>query len=242
MAAILSSALIVPSRAPALALLALGLAWSLCPWAAPGASAQAAGKELLRAEFWADLEPVAGVGEEWPVSEETARSRILDEAAWVYGGMIWGFEFRYAPYDKTRAIAERFEIEPIGALRADALSFATGARRGASDELRSIVECSPSADLVMLMASYARDPWKGSQGIGKADMNLGLKGRRAAYEDGLRAAVRSLLQGLEPNKPRLARGRVVFDRPPAMSIQGGYYTAQTRARVMVIEVVPYKVY
>ena len=38
------------------------------------------------------------------------------------------------------------------------------------------------------------------------------------------------------------RGRVVFDRPPSMSIQGGYYTAQLRARVMVLEVVPYKVY
>jgi hypothetical protein len=176
------------------------------------------------------------------VSAATARSRILDEAAWVYGGMIWGFEFRYSPYDKTRAIAERFEIEPIGALKADALSFAAGARRGASDELRSFVEYSPGADLATLMGSYARDPWKGCQGIGKADMNLGLKGRRAAYEDGLRAAVRSLLQGLEPNKPRLVRGRVVFDRPPAMAIQGGYYTAQTRARVMVVEVLPYKIF
>jgi hypothetical protein len=73
-------------------------------------------------------------------------------------------------------------------------------------------------------------------------MNLGLKGRRAAYEDGLRAALRSLLQGLVSNKPRLVRGRVVFDRPPSMSIQGGYYTAQLRARAMLIEVLPYKVY
>ncbi len=73
-------------------------------------------------------------------------------------------------------------------------------------------------------------------------MNTGLAGRRAAYEDGLRAALRSLLQGLEPNKPRLVRGRVAFDRPPSMSIQGGFYTAQLRARAMVIEVLPYKVY
>ena len=116
------------------------------------------------------------------------------------------------------------------------------ARLSASDELRSFVEYSPSADLVTLIGSYARDPWKGSQGIGKADMNLGLKGRRAAYEDGLRAAVRSYLQGLEPNKPRLARGRVVFDRPPTMAILGGFYTVQLRARVMVEEVVPYKIY
>jgi hypothetical protein len=207
------------------------------------ATAQAAaGKGLLRAEFWADVEPVAGVGDEWPVSSETARARVLDEAAWVYGGIIWGFEFRYTPFDKTRAIPERFEIQPIESLGPDALSFAAGAKASTLDEFRYVIECRPRGDLVTLMESYAQDPWRGSQGIGKADMNLGLKGRRAAYEDGLRAAVRSYLQGLEPNKPRLARGRVVFDRPPTMAILGGFYTVQLRARVMVEEVVPYKIY
>jgi hypothetical protein len=231
-------------RAHARALRLLGLALSICLVMAP-AAAQASDmgdRALLRAEFWTDLEPVAAVGEEWPVSPETARARILDEAAWVYGGMIWGFEFRYTPYDKTRAIPERFEIESLGALRPESLSFAAGARASSGDEMRTYVEYRPESALVSLMGSYAREPWKGSQGIGKADMNLGVKGRRAAYEDGLRAAVRSFLQGLEPNKPRLVRGRVVLDRPPSMSILGGQYTAQLRARVMVLEFVPYKVY
>jgi hypothetical protein len=92
------------------------------------------------------------------------------------------------------------------------------------------------------MESYMQDPWKGSQGVGKADMNLGVKGRRAAYEDALRLAVRAYLQGLEPNKPRLVRGRVVFERPPTMALMGGYYTAQVRARVMVLEIQRYTLY
>lgn len=222
------------------ACLALGLgALAAAPAAAQASVAE---KELLRAEFWADLEPVANVGDEWPVSAETARKRILGEAAWIFGGMIWGFEFDYTPYDKTRSIPERFEIRPIGSLPPEALSFAAGAKASSMNELRSYVEYRPEPSLVTLMAGYARDPWKGCQGIGKADMNLGLKGRRAAYEDGLRAALRSLLQGLEPNKPRLVRGRVALDRPPSMSIQGGYYTAQLRARAMIVEVLPYKVY
>jgi hypothetical protein len=217
---------------------------------APAANAQSAGGgQALRAEFWADLRPVAGVGEEWPVSEASARARILDEAAWVYGGMIWGFEFRYTPYDKTRAIPESFELEPIGSLAPGALSFAPGtplatsaARALPADELRAYVEYEPGASLAALMASYALEPWKGCQGLGKADMDLGVKGRRAAYEDGLRLALRSLLQGLEPNKPRLVRGRVVLDRPPSMAIIGGYYTARIRARAMVTEAIPYKIY
>jgi hypothetical protein len=206
------------------------------------AGAEGSVRELLRAEFWADLAPVAGVGEEWPVSPETARTRVLDEAAWVYGGMIWGFEFRYTPYDKTRGIAERFELESLGGLEPGLLSLAPGAKAKGADEYRSFVEYRPDASLASLMASYAQKPWVSCQGIGKADMILGVKGRRAAYEDGLREALRSYLRSVEPNKPRLVRGRIVFERPPGMMILNGAYTAQLRARAMVIETIPYKVY
>jgi hypothetical protein len=201
-----------------------------------------AGKALLRSEFWSDIQPVPGVGEEWPVGPEEGRARILAEAAWVFSGMIWGFEFSYTPFDKTRALEERFDLSPIQSLRPEELYLAPGARENLDDARFSFVEYRPEASLVSLMDAYSGDPWKGSQGVGKADMILGIKGRRAAYVDGLRAAVRSLLQGLEPNKPRLVRGRAVFDRPPTMAIIGGAYTSQVRARVMVVELIPYKVY
>jgi hypothetical protein len=199
-------------------------------------------KSLLRAEFWADLSPVPGVGDEWPVSDATARRRMLEEAAWAYSGLIWGFDFEYSPYDKARNIAERFVLTPLGSLKPETLSFAAGARKGFPDQLWSFVEYRPPVVLVELMESYMQNPWKGSQGIGKADMNLGIKGRRAAYEDALRLAVRTHVQGLEPNKPRLVRGRVVFERPPSLALSGGFYTSQVRARVMVVEIQRYKVY
>jgi hypothetical protein len=223
-------------RGIALALILVGSVLGNAPCGAQ------AGKELLRSEFWADIEPVAAVGEEWPVTPGEARSRILAEAAWVFGGMIWGFEYSYTPYDKTRALEERFDIAPIETLPADAPRLAPGARTNAPNEFHSFVEYRPEAALVSLMEDYASEPWKGAQGIGRADMNLGVKARREAYKDGLRAALRSMLRGLEPNKPRLVRGRVVFDRPPTLAIINGYYTAQLRVRAMVIEVIPYKVY
>jgi hypothetical protein len=220
----------------ALALILAGSLLCVAPCAAQ------AGKELLRSEFWAEIEPVAAVGEEWPVTPREARSRILAEAAWVFGGMIWGFEFSYTPYDRTRALEERFDIAPIETLPADAPTLAPGALANISNEFHSIAQYRPEAALVSLMEGYASEPWKGAQGVGKADMDRGVKGRREAYKDGLRTAVRSLLQGLEPNKPRLVRGRAVFDAPPTLAIIDGYYTAQVRARIMVIEVIPYKVY
>jgi hypothetical protein len=227
--------------------LALALAALLCPWTASLAGAEGSVGELLRAEFWADFEPVAGLGEEWPVSPETARSRVLDEAAWVFGGMIWGFEYRYTPYDKARAIPERFELESLGSLKPELLSLAPGAARkgdrlSGAEEFRSFVEYRPSPALSSLMAGYAQEPWVSCQGIGRADMILGVKGRRAAYEDALREAIRAYLRSVEPNKPRLVRGRVAFERPPSLAIVNGSYTVQLRARAMVTETIPYKMY
>ena len=199
-------------------------------------------KDLLRSEFWADVEPVPAVGDVWPVTPELARSRILEEAAWVFGGIVWGFEFSYTPYDRTRAIAERFDITPITTLPADAPRLAPGARASTAQEYRSFAEFRPDTALITLMDGYQSGAWKNAQGIGRADMNLGVKGRREALKDSLRSALRSLLQGLEPNKPRLARGRVVFDTPPSLAIIGGYYTAHFRVRAIVIEVIPYTLY
>jgi hypothetical protein len=230
---------------PGLALARPGLALALVAFALAAGQPRAGAQEgaaLLRAEFWSDLRPVAGVGDEWPVSAETARSRMLEEAAWVYGGVVWGFSFEYTPSDKARAIAERFSLESLGAPPPGALAFAPGARKGERDESRSIIEYRPPAALSDQMASYAVGPWKSAQGVGKADMILGVKGRRAAYEDALRAALRSCLQGLEPNKPRLVRGRLVFERPPSLALIDGSYTSQARVRVMVVESLPYKVY
>jgi|GEM_PF-1223580 len=206
------------------------------------ACAEGSVREVLRAEFWADVQPVAGVGDEWPVSPATGRARILDEAAWVYGGMIWGFEFSYTPYDKTRGVAERFDLASIGGLRPELLTIAPGAAPRSADEYRSFVEFRPDASLAALMASYEQGPWVSCQGTGKADTILGVKGRRAAYEDGLREAVRSYLRSIEPNKPRLVRGRVAFERPPSMTILDGFYTVRLRARTMVVEIIPYKLY
>jgi hypothetical protein len=229
-------------RSLALAAFAWGVAILAPPLAAQDSGYDGPDKSLLRAEFWADLAPVSGVGDEWPVSDATARSRMLEEAAWVYSGLIWGFDFEYTPYDKARGLAERFVLSPLGSLKPDSLSFAPGARKAASGELRSFVEYRPPTALAEFMQSYMQDPWKGAQGIGKADMNLGIKGRMAAYEDALRLAVRAYLQGLEPNKPRLVRGRVAFERAPTMAILGGFYTCQARARVMVGEILRNKVY
>jgi hypothetical protein len=208
---------------------------------APDAGAQVPG-QVLRAEFWADREPVPSADDPWPVTPEIARRRILDEAAWVYSGVVYGFDYEYTPYDKARGLEERFTLAALGSISPEALVLKPGAKALSDYDIRVYVEYGPDEGQAAQMESYRRDPWKGSQGIGKADVLQGIAGRDEAYRDALRAAVRAFLQGLEPNKPRQAKGRVVFERIPSLKVSGGYYVVQARVRVMVEEVLPYRLY
>jgi hypothetical protein len=226
-------------RAPtsALALLAL------CPLLAAGQELP-----LLRAEFWIDLQPVAAPGEPWPVQPEEAARRLLEEASWVFGGMLWGFGFAYSPLDRGRGIGESFELEPLGRIAKGDPRLLPGPGRvderpGFPPEaLRAYVEYRPDEAQAAALESYGREPWARAQGLGSADLKRGWPGRREAYEDSLREALRAYLRGLEPNKPRMSKGRVVFDRPPTIAIREGRYLVQSRARVEVLETLPYVVY
>jgi len=209
---------------------------------APGLSAQDQGGAVLRAEFWIDLYPVSAVGDPWPVDLDEGARRLLEEATWVFGGMVWGFEYRYEPYDKARGIAERFDLKPLGAVAAGDPRLAPEKARGNSGELRAYVEYRLSAAESALLDSYSREPWVRSQGAGRAELIRGWPGRREACEEALREAVRAHLRSIEPNKPRRSTGRVVFEKPPRLAIRDGAYLAQARARVEVLELLPYVVY
>jgi hypothetical protein len=223
--------------------LACAIAFSAAAfWAVAADDAVGQAAPLLRAEFWIDLEPVSGTGDPWPVSADEAGRRLLEEATWVFGGMLWGFEFEYAPLDRTRGIEERFSLKSLGEIARGDPRLAPGRARADGRELRAYVEYRPDEAQAGFLESYRREPWKGTQGIGKADLTKGWPGRRAAYEDCLREAVRSYLRSIEPNKPRSAIGRVVFERPPSIAVSGGCYRVQARARVELLELRPYVVY
>lgn len=202
---------------------------------------QAAGGSV-GAVFWIDLEPIAKEGAPWPLSPAEGAAQMLDEAAWVFSGMLFGFEFSYTPLDRTRAIAERFDLVQLGTIPKGDRRIVPGPASGNFNELRARIEFHPDPGDLTLMESYSRSPWKPAQGIGTGDYMLGHPARRLAYEEGLREAARSLLRLLEPNKPRLVKGRIVLDRVPAIVLASGRYKVQVRARVQVMEVLSYNAY
>lgn len=224
--------------------LAAGLGGPGLGSAAPGCSAEEPRGDggLLRAEFWMELEPVSEEGIPLPIGLDEGARRLLDEATWVFGGMVWGFSYEYEPYDRTRGIAERFKLASLGAIPRRDPRLVPFEARFDSSELRAYVEYRPSPAELSLMEGYSRGPWARAQGLGRADLLKGWPGRREAYEDALREAVRAHLRSIEPNKPRRSTGRVVFEAPPRIVVREGSYLVRARARIEVVELLPYVLY
>ncbi len=222
--------------------LALSLAAAVAGPAARLAAQADESEPLLRAEFRVELQPVSPFGDPDPLELEAAARLLLDEATWVYAGMVWGFRYEYEPYDRTRGIAERFVLSPLGAIPKGDPRLVPGAARRAGGELAAYVEYRPLPVEAALLGSYAKEPWERSQAEGAAKLSRGWAGRREALEDALREAVRAHLRSIEPNKPRRSTGRVVLERPPRIVVREGSYLAQVRARVDVQELAPYVVY
>ena len=220
-------------------LVAAALAAPAAP-AAAQASFPPAG--ALRAEFWTDLDGVPQSGDPWPLPLAVAASRLAEEAAWVFAGQVWGFEFEWTPLDRTRHIEESFSMKPSGSIPKGDPRLAPEDSRVEGQRLLAYVSYDPTSSEAGLIASYARSPWKSAQGTGMGDYLRGYQGRRLAYEDAARAAIRDLLRGLEPNKPRRVKGRIVFASTPRIAVADGTYKVEARFRIEVTEVLEYGLY
>lgn len=203
---------------------------------------------VLRAEFWAESEPVevlpSEITDKAPkatVPDEVAKS-LLEEGRQIFSGMIWGFDFRYVPYDKTRGVAEELEIIPRGEIPWGDPRLGTAQTRLTGTQLRAYLEYRPDPAAAARKAAWEQATFRAAQGRGSAPLAGGREARKTALDQAAKEALRELLRPVEKNKPREIRGVFAYDASPRIVITGGSYTAVVRIRVKVSEVRRYTVY
>jgi len=196
----------------------------------------------LNAEFWVDIEGLPANDSKESTQRYSPPQALLDEASWVFSGIIDGFEFEWTPLDLTRKIEERFSLVPAGKIQRGDPRLKPGTLRQETGRLFAWIECRPGIAGSAMIESRGREPWLSAGARGSAPLGSGLDGRRAACEDAIREAIRALLRSQEPNKPRLVRGRLAFVSPPLAAIHGGRWIATVKLRVAVGELLKYGVY
>ncbi len=156
-------------------------------------------------------------------SDEEYLKQILDEAVYIYSGMIYGFSFRYVPYDSARSIKEEFELSPVH-------SIPWG------DEALKVKSSRKEGDLYIVELSYDLHeyqlPWYISwdsgtlpriSSSGEGRFVLGYDGKIDAINNSVKQALRDYLQPRIYNKPRSVSGRVRINSVPYITIDSGSY-------------------
>lgn len=201
-------------------------------------------QEVVRGKFSTDIEPVSALrpGDRYPVDAETARKRILDEAARDFSGMIYGWDFTYEPGDRSRNIEEAFTLSERGrVVFGDPRLVVTDAFAEES-RLSAWIEYRLDEAQRRLYAAGREGASKNAQGTGYGVLSAGEAGKKAALDDAARAAVRSILRADTANRPKEARGYLVLSEAPRYWTDEGRFVAAGRFRVVVVEIVPYRFY
>jgi hypothetical protein len=204
----------------------------------------------LRGEVWIELEPVDGsfVDEEYPLDMRTAAMRALEESAFIFSAMIYGWSFNYDVGERARQISENFELTPVSSI-----PFGDPGLSVTEVEIRDF-KVRMWADYHLTEAQQRRlSVWRtgitrNAQAVGYwlpggEEGQLGwLAVRKAAIEDAARAAVRGILHGSERNRPKEARGFISLASFPNYFIDSGRWAASARFRVQITEIVPFSAY
>ena len=150
--------------------------------------------------------------------------RIKEVTPFLLEGMIYGWQFDYTPYDKTRRVEEYFEFTPIQTLTdADKAQITYTKPWLQDDRLWCWVEFRRSPQMMHIFNSWQVITNPHIKGIGYARLTDGFEGIQKACGEALKNAVREYERKLIKNKPKEIMGRVMITEPPLIGIEAGRY-------------------
>ena len=176
--------------------------------------------EKIRIPLWAELDAYPGLeeakdleGYEYPVQE------IKKIAPFLISGMVYGWEFVYVPYDKSRGIEEYFEVKEI-----NPTGKITYSSPWIDDTyLRCWCEYTRTKAEVQNYKAWASITHPVIRARGYGSVRDGFEGIKDAAADSLKSAVREYYRGITKNKPREITGSVLIKNEPILGIDSGRY-------------------
>ena len=210
-----------------------------------GAGAQVRDLPVFNNEFWffAENSPTLEVIEktEQEKREEADKKikNLLEEAVFVYSGMIYGFSFSYTPSDRARGIKEEFSITPIAAIQFGdpAMSVKTTRKEKARTIVRLEYRCDKRHQSWLDYWNSSTFPVIG--GTGTSFASEGVTSRIEAMEQAAKDGIRNYMRGRIHNKPKIITGNFVFKEAPAIMFAANMYTASVKIKLEIVTVENY---
>jgi hypothetical protein len=204
---------------------------------------QAAPPDLLFVRPWVEREPVVRIEPgPYPIPVAVAEKSLLDEGRLLFSAMVYGWTFTYFPGDRSRKVQESFELVPVAQVPWGSPHLQV--RETTAEETRLWARMSYALDD---NESLRRSAWESntavsSTGQGKASAMQGPSAKMAALRDAVRDAIRRSLDVRYVNKPREISGEAVLWDDPECIVRAGFYFTTARVKLMVRELVPYRIF
>lgn len=199
--------------------------------------------EKLVITLWGELEPLISFeGDEFPLSEDEAIRRILEQARVIFSAMIYGYRFTYTPYDKQRGVSEYFHLESLSEIKWGDPHLKVLVSEVIEKRLYITVHYR-----CMEFQTSRIEAWKSlavpaASGRGTGDYFKGYTEMKTSLENAIKEAIRNYMRKRTFNKPKEIKGEVLLLEMPDTIILAGEYITTAKIKLNIKEVIPYKVF
>jgi hypothetical protein len=192
---------------------------------------------------WTELEPLVRIGPgPYPIPVDVAEKSLLEEGRTLVSGMIFGWDFSYMPSDKARRVEESFVLTPVAMVPWGSPRLRVTETEVADTRLWARISYALDEQESRRRAAWDSNTAALSTGRGTAALQLGEAARTRALESAIRDAIRRSLDTRYLNKPREITGEVVLWTDPDVLARSGTYTTTVTIKLLVRELVPYRIF
>jgi len=197
--------------------------------------------EIISLHLWQESEPLIWTQEEPRATEETYRE-LLREAGEILSGMLYGYDFYYVPYDKSRNIAEEFKLTPLARIQwgDPNLKIAATERRGnrVYVKLNYYLESFQEAR----RKAWSSNTFPIISGNGRGNLFAGTTAKSESISQAIKEAIRNHLRPRVFNKPRKVSGQLLIWKEPHIIIQEGSYLTRVTIKLHIGEITSYRIF
>ena len=203
-----------------------------------------ASSELLRFPLWYVMaeDPMLFDNTEAPKSElNNAKNKLQELAPFFIEGLVYGWNFSYTPYDKTRGVSEYFEITPIVAFPNEDYyyRFTDPNFQENTSKIEVWVEYDLTPTMILVRQRWFNAAYPTISGKGSASVFAGVKSIPVATELAAKSAIREYARTLVKNKPKEIKGQILLTDIPRYYIDAGNYVTDLDFFLKVSKIVEY---
>jgi hypothetical protein len=170
--------------------------------------------------------------------EKKVITMLLEEARWVFSGMIYGFSVEYTPSDISRSVDRFLEILPLAQIPFGDPGLEVYDTYLEDNLFRLFIRYQPDVSQQRRIDFWQSGVFESASAYGYSPL-FSDDGRINSIKDAIRISLENVLKPEEFNKPSLIEADVLLRTSPSITVDAGRNRAYVKLRVDIKNVQHY---